>query len=654
MTTENELQNIDWGNDDQWSYYSDTLPESSRDAGYKNAAYALGELVDNSIQADASNIDIIMFESNVRSIKGRRSWLVNEIGILDNGSGMDPLLQRASIKFQDGSHQRGIKRGSKDKQMGKFGVGLPQASISQARKVEVYSWKNSGHENATYTYIDFDEPRTFRTVPTPIMKSLPKKWVQSSNILEASGTLIIWSKLDKFSWKTSKSVHLNTEYVVGRMYRKHISEEGVSIRIAAFEDQKPYNPRWTDRDGDGIRSEEETHDWDIRANDPLYLDENAFAGNPPEAPMFKDAGSDVLEFKITDKNGNTRSEKVTLRFSIAKQISREGHGYEKNKHLQGLGGKQEHGKHATNNIGLSIVRARRELELDDGYSVGAKNAPWERWWGAEVNFEPGMDEVLRVTNNKQHAQALNDVSKKEWESFGWDDGESEREIKERLEWEDFSTFVAMTIKEKIEKNLKILRDQIKNTSVVKKQNRSKRHEGPEDQGTKGIKKRQEQGKVGASDKVENMSDEEKRKTIRDKLTKQGMDGDLIDHLEGKLIDSGYKIAFSERQMDSEAFFSVQQEIGSLIVFANENHAAYRHLFAALDSAELKGEELSKNEIQQRAIHAAQTVKLLLGAWARYEDEASPEERTKLMKVRREWGSVAQSLIDDFAGGYSNV
>jgi hypothetical protein len=392
----------------------------------------------------------------------------------------------------------------------------------------------------------------------------------------------------------------------------------------------------------------------IRANDPLYLDENAFAGNPPVSPMFKPAGEDTLKFNITDSDGKTRTEEVRLTFSIATISAREGHGYDPKKHNQGLGGKQEHGKHAHHNLGLSIVRARRELELDDGYSVAVKNAPWERWWGAEVSFEPGMDEILRVTNNKQHAQALNDVSKKDWDSFGWDDDESVHEIKERLEWEDFSTFVAMTIKERIEKNLKILREQIRITSIKKKSDRKVRHEGPEEQSTKAIKKRQKMGNMGTSDDLRNLSEEERRLALRENLTKQGMDRDLIDHLEGKLIDSEYKIAFSERPMDSEAFFSVQHEIGSLIVFANESHAAFRHLFAALDSAELKGEELSKEAIQERAIHASQTVKLLLGAWARYEDEASDDEKRKLLKVRREWGSMAQSLMDDFTGGYDDV
>ncbi len=162
--TDKEIDNIDWGEDEKWSFYSQGLPESARDSGYKNAAYALGELVDNSIQAGAHDVEIIMFERFGGAGK-RQMWNVQQIGILDNGCGMDPLLQRLSIKYQSGSTQMGIERGSSDKQMGKFGVGLPQASISQARRLEVYTWTSAGPSNATFTYIDFDEPNTFRNVP---------------------------------------------------------------------------------------------------------------------------------------------------------------------------------------------------------------------------------------------------------------------------------------------------------------------------------------------------------------------------------------------------------------------------------------------------------------------------------------------------------
>jgi len=651
--TDEEIGNIDWGEDEKWSFYSSGLPESARDSGYKNAAYALGELVDNSIQAGADDVEIIMLERFGGSGK-RRNWNVQEIGILDNGCGMDPMLQRLSIKYQSGSTQMGIDRGSEDKQMGKFGVGLPQASISQARRLEVYTWTSGGPANATFTYIDFDEPETFSRVPRPIREAVPDKWIGCSDSWEDSGTLIIWAKPDKFSWTTSKAVHRNSEFVIGRMYRNHISENGVSIRIAAFENDPPYNVRWTDRDGDKIKSREEEHDWDIRANDPLYLDPDAFSGNAPENPAFEQFGEDEqLDFEWKDREGKIRKESVTLRFSIAKNITRAGKTYDPKVHNQGMGGNEEHGKHMKRNLGLSIVRERRELELDDGYCVGAGNAPWERWWGAEVNFGRGMDELLGVTNNKQHAQGLNDVSKKEWKDWDFDEeGLTTRQIKEDLEIEDFPTFVCLCIKERIEKNLKIMRKQIVATSIKKKSSRVTRHEGAEHLASEATKRRQKDGNQGQSDEYEGMSMEEKSEAIRRDLSKKGLDEDVIDLLEGKIIGSGYKVVFSEREMDSEAFFSVEQQVGSLIIYFNEGHGAYKHLFAALDSAELQGDDLSKDQVQQRAVHAASAVKLILAAWARYEDESSPEERKRLQKFRREWGSVADEFMDDYSGGYT--
>ena len=36
-----------------------------RDAGYKNTSYAIAEIVDNSIEANAKNINITLFEGKV-------------------------------------------------------------------------------------------------------------------------------------------------------------------------------------------------------------------------------------------------------------------------------------------------------------------------------------------------------------------------------------------------------------------------------------------------------------------------------------------------------------------------------------------------------------------------------------------------------------
>ena len=120
-----------------------------RDSGYKNTAHALAELIDNSVQAGADEIEILCVEKRERLEfhTVQRLW---EIAVIDNGSGMDAKTLRAALQFGNGSRlndRTGI---------GRFGMGLPNSSISQAARVEVWSWQN-GAGNSIYTYIDLDE-----------------------------------------------------------------------------------------------------------------------------------------------------------------------------------------------------------------------------------------------------------------------------------------------------------------------------------------------------------------------------------------------------------------------------------------------------------------------------------------------------------------
>lgn len=61
--------------------------KSMRDNGYKNAAYAIAELIDNSIQAGATDVQLICFERDVRGTQ-RVSSQIESIAVFDNGSGM--------------------------------------------------------------------------------------------------------------------------------------------------------------------------------------------------------------------------------------------------------------------------------------------------------------------------------------------------------------------------------------------------------------------------------------------------------------------------------------------------------------------------------------------------------------------------------------
>ena len=133
-----------------------------RDSGYRNTAYALAELIDNSVQAGARNVDVICVQGPVM-VDQRERRRMTAIEVIDNGHGMTPDVLRLALQFGNGTHLNDRKG------IGRFGMGLPNSSISQCRRVELWSWQN-GPDNALYTFLDVDdiESRSLIVVPPPV------------------------------------------------------------------------------------------------------------------------------------------------------------------------------------------------------------------------------------------------------------------------------------------------------------------------------------------------------------------------------------------------------------------------------------------------------------------------------------------------------
>ena len=168
----------------------DLTVNSLRSSGYKNTAYAAAELIDNSIQAEANFVELVCLEETI--FNRNQVKRISEIAVIDNGCGMNKDLLQRSLKFGDGTHleeknQRGI---------GKFGMGLPSASISQGRRVEVWSWQN-GIESAMYSYIDTDEMKTglLKDVPEPIKKLIPDVYKKNSQAISSSKSYLVPTSL---------------------------------------------------------------------------------------------------------------------------------------------------------------------------------------------------------------------------------------------------------------------------------------------------------------------------------------------------------------------------------------------------------------------------------------------------------------------------
>ncbi|MEA5516699.1 hypothetical protein [Nodularia sp. UHCC 0506] len=95
-------------------------------------------------------------------------------------------------------------------------MGLPSSSISQCQRVDVWSWQN-GIDNALHSYLDLNEikSRQMTEVPEPTTQPIPMNWTKISQNFGESGTLVVWSKIDRCMWRTGKAIIDNSEFVIG-------------------------------------------------------------------------------------------------------------------------------------------------------------------------------------------------------------------------------------------------------------------------------------------------------------------------------------------------------------------------------------------------------------------------------------------------------
>src|SRR5690606_14107550 len=76
--------------------------EAMRDNGYKNTAYAVAELIDNSIQAEANYVQLLCAEREEERAS-RRTKRIEMIAVLDNGGGMDAEVLKKALQFGNGT-----------------------------------------------------------------------------------------------------------------------------------------------------------------------------------------------------------------------------------------------------------------------------------------------------------------------------------------------------------------------------------------------------------------------------------------------------------------------------------------------------------------------------------------------------------------------
>lgn len=585
--------------------------KAMRDSGYKNAAYAIAELVDNAVQAGARCVEVLCKEED-ELVKARSRRRVQQIAVVDDGCGMNAETLRKALQFGNG------ERLNDRSGIGRFGMGLPNSSISQARRVDVWSWQ-AGQATALHSYLDLDdiESGEMRDIPVPVAAKIPPEWLRVSATAKTtkSGTLVLWSKLDKCDWKTAQAIFRNSDYAIGRIYRYFLSDGQGRIRMASF--------------FEGQR--DTAFDEDVRPNDPLYL----MAGTSTPAPWDSEAMFEAYGEPYTAScTLGGKSHKITVRISVAKRDARSGHN----------AGGLPHGKHARDNIGVSVVRARRELELQTGWCIGSDTR--ERFWGIEVDFPPALDEIFGVPNNKQGARALAEFATLTLDQIATREGyASEQELKEAWTEDNDPRMALVLVKSNIESNLAIIRETIRVQNA--RSEKRKRHEdvdSAESRGKSAAEQRERDGNVGGSDATNTGTPEERVSQITKALVAAGLETEEARQRSEAVVESHAKFEFYEVDLQTPEFFSVRIKAGSILIGLNTNHPAYEHLIALLKH----GDESDDVATLKLRLHQSyEGLKLLLESWARYEDELTDGRRKEQAQLARmDWGRVARDFFRD--------
>jgi hypothetical protein len=169
---------------------------SVRETGYRSFAHTLAELVDNSVQAGATNVSISLLPDEM-----------GKIVVTDNGAGMAVEALRTALQF-GGSTRFGDRSGP-----GRFGMGLPTSSVSLAKRVDVYSWKDS---IVLHAYLDIDELQRLKDVrlPEPSLVVPPSFLPRTEH-----GVSVVLSRCDRTGKLDGTGQVAQTKFELSRIFR---------------------------------------------------------------------------------------------------------------------------------------------------------------------------------------------------------------------------------------------------------------------------------------------------------------------------------------------------------------------------------------------------------------------------------------------------
>lgn len=618
-----------------------TLSEHSfeKNSGYKSTVYALAELIDNSVEAEASKIAVVLMVN--------RDKRLLKIAVADNGKGMSPIILQNAICEKSGEHlarQSGASSAGR-KKFGKYGVGLPKASISQANKFTVYSWKTGDFKTSYCNGINIKDVKWIKSgaqVSESKKGNPPEKWIEVSGLRKSSsGTFVLWEDLDGLTWSRARSgenkgLIPQLDFQIGRTYRKFLQGENPELQIIIKVIDESFN---------------EIEEVRVSPNDPLYITKGAKVPRkrnangvqwPPDDPLFEETSEENSYLEMDFLHG-LQNKKIVISWkrSAAKIDT-----FAK---VNGVdAGDMPHGKHAARNVGLSLLREGREVELSQALCNPSESR--ERWFGVEIDFPHELDTVLGMTNNKQSYTKLDQILRDEFKSYVLE-GESTSQCLSRMRHEDYNLAICLEIAWKIQEVWATARSnhfRMRESSklVIEDDNNKAQEEAPQSpEATAEVIASKADGGL-KTEKLTQAEREKERIRFVEDLIKSNVPRNEALQIADRLLKQGLTYAIVNRGNLGSPFFNISSVVDAKIIELNEDHPVHPYLLSSINISTDKDMESLSKRLKDTRI----ALLLMLEAWAKTESEArslNQDEQRLIQRFREDWGRSLETFVRKF-------
>lgn len=610
-----------------------------RSTSYKNTAHAVAELIDNSFDANASEIGVAL-------LVDQPNGQPHTIAVLDNGRGMSEETLRKSIQYGFSGHDSVL-----EKPLGKFGVGLVAASFSQCTDLRVMSWQHGeaggGTVLATGVRVpDGEMTEADNALPDPSTEEVPE-WAyeafvgMASPIAEMdSGTLVVWRGVQP-SWKRSSTLQENLSDLCGRIYRNFIVDGKLAINVSVYNDAlgaegaPPYavpavDPmfltNWADRDLSDFGFVDDNTMFDPYTGSTGDSGRNQAGQYEPELMPVSSGNGDTIGFCLL--TASHRSPRVL------------------NDDMKKYGddpGDTTYGKLAKRLQGVSILRSRREIDLDANWLRISQTV--DRWVSVSLDFDPDLDDIFGVSNDKQRAHRLAETAAL---SLG-DIKDRIKALKEEPDRDDDRMLVclqvAFQIKTRLNQMQKVVRDQRRGTRP------SGGHPDTHDPSSAPVPELVTIGKTMA-DGGPHVPQDDASPRDDPEGTARAYGDSISDGARAKdvrptiVIENELKVdVVADHQDISARMFRVSLGPAHMVVHLIAAHP----LYDALSRLLLSDEDRDPDEPEATMQDALKAVRGLLVSYARAQVEAihhDPSQVAELERSSLKWGEVAGRLFRD--------